>query len=211
MSAAFPCKFIIGLTGNIATGKSLARRLLAELGAFTIDADQVAHEVIGKGQPAYAAILQAFGNTILDANGEIVRSKLGDIVFAEPAALRRLEAITHPAVRERIAALARAAEADVVVIEAIKLLEGELRGAVDAVWVVDAPPATRLARLIEQRGMTKAAAQQRIAAQNSQADKLAAADVIIRNHGSIAETRAQIQQAWQRAFATEAQRHRDLA
>ncbi|MYE79855.1 MAG: dephospho-CoA kinase, partial [Chloroflexi bacterium] len=144
MSAAFPCKFIIGLTGNIATGKSLARRLLAELGAFTIDADQVAHEVIGKGQPAYAAILQAFGNTILDANGEIVRSKLGDIVFAEPAALRRLEAITHPAVRERIAALARAAEADVVVIEAIKLLEGELRGAVDAVWVVDAPPATRL-------------------------------------------------------------------
>lgn len=196
MSAVWPDKFIIGLTGNIATGKSLTRRLLGELGAFTIDADLVAHEVIRRGQPAHAAIVQAFGAGILDANGEIVRSKLGDIVFAEPAALRQLESITHPAVRGRIDALARAADADVIVIEAIKLLEGALREAVDAVWVVDAPPATRLARLIEERGMTKAGAQQRIAAQNSQADKLAAADVIIRNDGSLAETRAQVVAAW---------------
>lgn len=197
MSAVWPDKTIIGLTGNIAMGKSLARRLLQELGAFTIDADQVAHEVIRRGQPAHAVIVQTFGIGVLDADGEIDRSKLGEIVFAEPASLRQLEAITHPAVRGRIDALVRAAESDVVVIEAIKLLEGALRGAVDAVWVVDAPPATQLSRLIEQRGMTKAQAQQRIAAQNSQADKLAAADVIIRNDGSLAEMRAQIQQAWQ--------------
>lgn len=196
MSAVWPDKFIIGLTGNIATGKSLTRRLLEELGAFTIDADLVAHEVIRRGQPAHAAIAQAFGAGILDADGEIVRSKLGDIVFAEPASLRQLESITHPAVRGCIDALVRAAEADVIVIEAIKLLEGALREAVDAVWVVDAPPATRLSRLIEERGMTKAGAQQRIAAQNSQADKLAAADVIIRNDGSLAETRAQVVAAW---------------
>lgn len=201
MSATWPDKTIIGLTGNIATGKSLARRLLEELGAFTIDADQVAHEVMRRGQPAHAAILQTFGAGILDANGEIIRSKLGEIVFADPASLRQLEAITHPAVRRRIDALVRAAEADVVVIEAIKLLEGALREAVDAVWVVDAPPATQLSRLVEQRGMTKAGAQQRIASQNNQADKLAAADVIIRNDGSLAETRAQIQQAWQRTIA----------
>ncbi len=201
MSAALPGKTIIGLTGNIAMGKSLALRLLQELGAFTIDADQVAHAVIRRGQPAHAAIVQTFGSCVLDAAGEIDRSKLGELVFAEPAALRQLEAITHPAVRRRIEALVRAAEADVVVIEAIKLLEGALREAVNAVWVVDAPPASQLSRLIEQRGMTKAQAQQRIAAQNSQADKLAAADVIIRNVGSLAEMRAQIQQAWQRLIA----------
>ena len=200
MSAVWPDKFIIGLTGNIATGKSLVRRLLEELGAFTIDADLVAHEVIRRGQPAHAAIVQAFGAGILDADGEIVRSRLGDIVFAEPASLRQLESITHPAVRGRIDALARAAEADVVVIEAIKLLEGALREAVDAVWVVDAPPATQLARLIEERGMTKTGAQQRIAAQNSQADKLAAADVIIRNDGSLAQTRAQVVAAWEQTI-----------
>ena len=200
MSAVWPHKFIIGLTGNIATGKSLARRLLEELGAATIDADQVAHEVMARGQPAHAAIVQAFGAGILSADGEIVRSQLGDIVFTDPAALRQLEAITHPAVRQRIDELVRAAEPDVVVIEAIKLLEGALRQAVDVVWVVDAPPALQLARLLEQRGMTKAQAQQRIAAQNSQADKLAAADIIIRNHGSLADTRAQIQAAWQRTI-----------
>ncbi|MCY4146866.1 MAG: dephospho-CoA kinase [Chloroflexi bacterium] len=201
MSAVWPDKFIIGLTGNIATGKSLALRLLSELGAFTINADLVAHEVIRRGQPAYGAIVQAFGRRILDADGEIDRSKLGEIVFADPPSLRQLEAITHPAVRVRIDALARAAESDVVVIEAIKLLEGALREAVDAVWVMDAPPTNQLARLTKQRGMTKAAAQQRIAAQNSQADKLAAADVIIRNAGSLAEVRAQIQRAWQRTIA----------
>jgi len=201
VSAAWPDKFIIGLTGNIAMGKSLALRQLEELGACTIDADQVAHEVMRRGQPAHAAIVQAFGNCVLDADGEIVRRKLAEIVFAEPAALRQLEAITHPAVRQRIDALVRAAESAVVVIEAIKLLEGALRGAVDAVWVVDAPPAAQLSRLVEQRGMTKAQAQQRIAAQNSQADKLAAADVIIRNDGSLDETRAQIQAAWQRTIA----------
>lgn len=196
MSAAWPGKTIIGLTGNIAMGKSLARRLLKELGAFTIDADQVAHAVIRRGQPAHAAIVQAFGDHILDADGEIVRSKLAEIVFSEPASLRQLEAITHPAVRRRIETLVRAAESDVVVIEAIKLLEGALREAVDAVWVVDAPPASQLSRLVEQRGMTKAQAQQRIAAQNSQAEKLAAADVIIRNAGSLAEMRAQVVAAW---------------
>ena len=196
MSAAWTGKTIIGLTGNIAMGKSLALQLLKELGAFTIDADQVAHAVIRRGQPAHAAIVQTFGSCVLNADDEIDRSKLGEIVFAEPTALRQLEAITHPAVRRRIEALVRAAEADVVVIEAIKLLEGALREAVDAVWVVDAPPASQLSRLVEQRGMTKAVAQQRIAAQNSQAEKLAAADVIIRNAGSLAEMRAQVMAAW---------------
>ena len=196
MSAQYPGKTIIGLTGNIATGKSLVRELLAGLGAATIDADQVAHEVMRSGQPAHTAIVAAFGDGILDETGEISRPALGSIVFADAQALRQLEAITHPAVRRRIDARIRAASADVVVIEAIKLLEGALRHVVDSVWVVDAPPQTQLARLIAQRGMTEAQARQRIQAQNSQADKLASADVIIRNDGSIQATRAQVIRAW---------------
>ncbi len=198
MSARYPDKWIIGLTGNIATGKSLVRGLLAELGAVTIDADQVAHEVIRRGQPAHAAIAAAFGDEILDENGEISRPALGGIVFADANALRQLEAITHPAVRGRIDAQVRSAAADVVVIEAIKLLEGGLRQALDSVWVVDAPPASQLSRLVEKRGLTPAQAQQRIAAQNSQADKLAAADVIIRNDGAAQATREQVRREWRR-------------
>ena len=196
MSARYPDKYLIGLTGNIATGKSLAREMLADLGAATIDADQVAHQVMRRGQPAHAAIVAAFGDRILDDAGEISRAALGAVVFADAHALRQLEGITHPAVRRRIDAQIRAATADVAVIEAIKLLEGALRHVVDSVWVVDAPPATQLARLVEQRGMSRAQAQQRIQAQNSQAIKLAAADVIIRNHGDIQATRAQVIRAW---------------
>ena len=195
-SGAYPDKTLIGLTGNIATGKSLVRGILADLGAATIDADQVAHEVIRAGQPAHAAIVDAFGRGILDAAGEIDRKALGAIVFADPAAMRKLEGITHPAVRERIDQLIRAADSQVVVIEAIKLLEGKLRGVVDAVWVVDAPESVQLARLMGQRGMDEALARQRMDAQNSQADKLAAADVVIRNGGTVADTRAQVVAAW---------------
>ena len=196
MSARYPDKFIIGLTGNIAVGKSLIRGLLADMGAFTIDADIVAHEVMRRGEPAHAAIVAAFGNRILDSDGEISRPALGKIVFADAESLRRLESITHPAVRQRIDAIIRAADSAVVVIEAIKLLEGELRAVVDSVWVVDAPPETQLSRLMQLRGMSRETARQRIDAQNSQAEKLAQADVVIRNDGAVESARAQVIQAW---------------
>ena len=196
MSEHYPGKTIIGLTGNIATGKSLVMGMLAELGAATIDADAVAHEVILRGGPVFDAIIAEFGDDILGADGEIKRAALGKIVFADPAQLKKLEAITHPAIGKRIDQLIRSAESKVVVIEAIKLLEGRTRALVDAVWVVDASPETQLRRLVEQRGWDEADARQRIAAQNKQADKLRQADVVISNDGALDETRAQVARAW---------------
>ena len=196
MSDRYPDKYLIGLTGNIAVGKSLVRAMLAELGAATIDADHIAHQVIRAGEAAYGEIIAAFGKGILAENGEIERAALGEIVFTDPARLKELEGITHPAIRLRISRLIREAESSVVVIEAIKLLEGELRNAVDSVWVVDAPPRTQLQRLIAARGMTEREAERRIALQNSQADKLRQADVVIRNDGDIDDTRLQVERAW---------------
>lgn len=196
MSERYPDKTVIGLTGNIAVGKSQALGMLAQLGAAVIDADQVAHEVLRRGGAAYETVLATFGCGILGADGEIARGKLGAIVFADRAQLRRLEAITHPAIRLEIDHRIRSDDNDVVVIEAIKLLEGDLKNAVDAVWVVDASPATQLRRLITERGMSRAEAQRRISGQNSQADKLRQADVVIANDGDLAATRAQVERAW---------------
>ena len=196
MSKRYPGKYLIGLTGNIAVGKSLVRKMLAQLGAAAIDADQIAHQVIRKGGAAYDDIIAAFGDAILDDSGEILRAALGDIVFADRDKLKQLEGITHPAIRRRIDQVIRESDTRLVVIEAIKLLEGELKQVVDAIWVVDAPQKTQRQRLISERGMTAAEAERRIALQNSQADKLRQADVIIRNGGSIEETRAQVERAW---------------
>ena len=196
MSERYPGKTIIGLTGNIAAGKSLVLARLSQLGAAVIDADQAAHQVLLRGGAAYEPVLAAFGSGILGADGEIQRSALGQIVFADQAQLQRLEAITHPAIRLDIDRRIRTAAADVVVIEAIKLLEGDLKNAVDAVWVVDASPQTRLRRLMSARGMPQAEAQRRIDMQNSQAEKLKQADVVISNDGSAPETLAQVERAW---------------
>ena len=196
MSERYPDKTIIGLTGNIAVGKSLALGALEELGAAVIDADQVAHQVLLRGGAAYSAVLAAFGRGILGADGQIQRGALADIVFADPTQLRRLEAITHPAIRLEIDRRIRGAKADVLVIEAIKLLEGDLKNAVDAVWVVDASRQNQLQRLVSERGMSADEARRRIDGQNSQADKLRQADTIIANDGSAADTRAQIKRAW---------------
>ncbi len=201
MNETFAGKTLIGLTGNIAVGKSLVLAELAALGAAAIDADAVAHAVMRAGGPAYAPVLAAFGDGVLGADGEIDRAALGAIVFADEAALRRLEAISHPAIRREIARLVREADADVVAIEAIKLLEGELKDLVDAVWVVNAGEARQLRRLMDRRGLTLAEAQKRIALQNSQAEKLRQADVVIENEDDIESTRAQVTRAWQKLTA----------
>ncbi len=196
MSERYPDKYLIGLTGNIAVGKSVVRRMLGDLGAATIDADQVAHQVILRGTSTYEMIIAEFGEGILDDDGEIDRRALGKIVFADPARLRTLESITHPAVRRRIDQQIQDAEQKVVVIEAIKLLEGPLKNNVDAVWVVDASAESQKLRLINQRGYSDADAIQRITSQHEQADKLGQADVIIENDMDIDETRAQVLRHW---------------
>ena len=193
----WPDKTVIGLTGNIAVGKSQVLQQLEALGAGVIDADRVARQVLQPDGAAFAAVVAAFGESLLDAQGHIDRTALGRIVFADAAALARLEALTHPVIRRQIDSLVAAAPQDVVVIEAIKLLESPLVDAVDAVWVVDAAPETQLARLTTQRGMTAVAARQRVRAQNPQADKLARADLIIRNDGSLAELQQRVSAAWE--------------
>ncbi len=123
----WPGKNIIGLTGNIATGKSVVRRMLEHLGAYTIDADALSHRVISKGAPGYQPVLETFGKWLLDKDGQINRSKLGHLVFADKEALTQLENIVHPYVNQAIDILVKRASQKVIVIEAIKLIESGLR------------------------------------------------------------------------------------
>lgn len=200
----WPGKYVIGLTGNIAMGKSLVRRMLDYLGAYTIDADGLAHQAMAPGAPAYAPTIRLFGQWILDAEKRIDRAKLGAVVFSHPEALARLEALTHPIIGHAIDTLIQRARHDIVVVEAIKLLEGSLAGAYDAIWVVDADEDAQVQRL-EKRGLSYSDAIKRIRVQNPQADKLAKADVVINNSGTPENTWEQVRRAWSRIPVLQAQ------
>ncbi|HSJ55034.1 MAG TPA: dephospho-CoA kinase [Anaerolineae bacterium] len=188
---------LIGLTGNIATGKSAVARMLAELGAAVIDADRVAHEVMEPGGPAFAAVVETFGPAVLSPGGTIDRRKLGEIVFRDPAALARLEAAVHPAVILEVGRRIAAAEADVVVVEAIKLIEAGMHRAYDALWVVTAPREVQIERLVQERGLTHDEAALRVDAQPPQEEKAALADRVLVNDGTLAQLRARVQAAWE--------------
>ncbi len=196
MSRIFPNKYVIGLTGNIATGKSVVRKMLEHLGAYGIDADRLAHRAIARGAPGYGPVVETFGRWILGPDGEIDRQRLGRIVFSDPEALARLEAIIHPLVEQAIHYLIRSTPHKVVVIEAIKLLESGLHKLCDAVWVVDAPPEVQMERLIKQRHMSTDEARQRVMAQPPQSLKRARADVIIDNSRTFEYTWRQVVDAW---------------
>jgi dephospho-CoA kinase len=200
--------YLIGLTGNVATGKSLVARMLRDLGAHVIDADAVAHDLERKGAPVYDAIVAAFGGSILRADGEIDRAQLGVRVFSDPQALRRLEAIVHPAVgkaiEKRLSDLPRARPISdfrtVVVIEAIKLIEAGLHQRCDALWVVTCRPGLQLDRLMRTRGLNEADARLRIVAQPPQSDKAVLADMLIENNGTVDELGAQVKHHWEQIF-----------
>ncbi|MGA7195137.1 MAG: dephospho-CoA kinase [Anaerolineales bacterium] len=194
--SSIPGKYIIGLTGNIATGKSVVRRMLEHLGAYTIDADALSHRAISKGAPGYQPVIEKFGKWIVDKDGEIDRSKLGGVVFRDSAALAELEDIVHPLVGQAINVLVKRASQPVVVIEAIKLLESELRKACDSVWVTYAPEEVQIERLIRKRNLTRDEAQHRISLQAAQGEKIAAANVVIRNTGSYDDLWKQVSSAW---------------
>ncbi|HEX9596835.1 MAG TPA: dephospho-CoA kinase [Anaerolineales bacterium] len=198
--SAWPEKFVIGLTGNIATGKSVVRKMLEHLGAFGIDADALSHGAIQIGAPGYQPVVDAFGNSVLKEDGEIDRQKLGLIVFADLKALRLLESIVHPIVRQGVDHLVSKSQPRVAVIEAIKLLESPLRDACDVIWVVTASEEAQLEHLRMQRNMTPDEARQRMSAQSSQAEKAAAADTVIENSGSMEETWEQVKRAWKKLF-----------
>jgi len=191
-------KTVIGLTGNIGTGKSVVRRMLEHLGAYGIDADALAHRAIAKGAPGYQQVVQMFGRWVLAADGQIDRARLGKVVFSDPQALAELEKIIHPLVDQAIDILVRRSTQPVVVIEAIKLLEVGLGKKCDSIWVTYAPAQEQAARLVRNRRMSEADARRRIEAQTPQEQKIAAATVVIKNTGTFENTWRQVQAAWQK-------------
>jgi dephospho-CoA kinase len=193
----WPGKYVIGITGNIATGKSVVRKMLEHLGAYGIDADALAHRAMAKGAPGYPLILKTFGQWVLDQDDQIDRKKLAKVAFSDPNALEKLESIIHPLVAHAVDVLIRRANQPIIVIEAIKLLESDLAAGCDTVWVVDAPAELQIARLMHKRKLSEGAARQRIAAQSPQALKLRAAKVVLRNNGSFENTWEQVQEAWE--------------
>lgn len=198
MSASPSEKYIIGLTGKIATGKSVVRKMLEHLGAYSIDADALSHRAIAKGSPGYQPIINTFGTWILRPDGEIDRPRLGRIAFGDPSAMALLEGIIHPLVSQATGAMIKRSTQRVIVIEAIKLLEGSLRSQCNAIWVVNVPREVQINRLVEKRGLTRAEALQRIDFQGGPESMLQAANVIIQNDGSYEETWKQVQTHWKK-------------
>jgi dephospho-CoA kinase len=198
--SAWPGKYVIGLTGNIGTGKSVVRKMLEHLGAYGIDADALSHRAMAQGAPGYKPVIDTFGRWLLTPDGQIDRGKLAQIVFSSPEALKQLEKIIHPLVGQAVDILVRRSTQPVIVIEAIKLLESDLRSKCDSLWVTYASPEIQLARLVKKRGMDEATARQRIKSQPSQSEKVAAANVVIRNEGSFEDTWRQVSAAWEKIF-----------
>lgn len=188
---------LIGLTGGIGSGKSTVASGLAERGAMVLDADRIAREVVEPGTPGLAAVVERFGAGMLDATGAIDRAALASVVFADPNARRDLEAIVHPAVGEEIARRVSAAPPGAIIVVDVPLLVEVEARTYDLIVVVEAETATRLARLVD-RGMNRADAQARIAAQVSDAQRRTVADVVIDNNGDNAALTAQLDALWNR-------------
>jgi dephospho-CoA kinase len=201
VSKSWPNKIVVGLTGNIATGKSAVMRMAAEQGAVALDADKIVHELLERDPEIQAAIVSRFGEGICNADGRINRAALAGIVFRDAAALRKLEQITHPAVRREIKERIDGSEATVVFLEAIKLLEGDLAGECDQIWVTRAPRRKQIERLMVCRGMDWETAAMRVNAQPPPEEKVSRADVVIDTDASMADTRSQFEVAWERLGA----------
>jgi dephospho-CoA kinase len=192
----------VGLTGGIGSGKSAAARLLAARGAVLVDADALAREALAPGSAGLARVVERFGAGVLRADGSLDRARLGRIVFADPEALTALNAIVHPYVGRRSAELLAAAAPDAVVVHDVPLLvENDLQAGYDMVVVVDVPPETQLARLTGPRGMAEEDARARMAAQASREARLAVADEVLDNSGSLAELDAAVGELWARITA----------
>jgi dephospho-CoA kinase len=187
----------VGLTGGIGAGKSEVSRRLARYGAVVVDADAIAREVVEPGTDGLAEVVAAFGREVLLPDGGLDRARLGDVVFGDPEARRRLNAIVHPRVGQRMAELDQAAGPDAIVVHDVPLIaENGRSDAYDMVVVVDAPPRTQIERLTRSRDMTREQAQARMAAQASREQRLAIADIVIDNSGSLAELDRQVGDLW---------------
>ncbi|HEX8967063.1 MAG TPA: dephospho-CoA kinase [Chloroflexota bacterium] len=190
---------LLGLSGNIACGKSTVGQLLAErYGAEYLDADRVVHALYAAGTPQTAAIAARFGHDLLRADGTIDRRRLGDMVMSDRPALEDLERILDPAVRAAIEDRLANTTASVLVLDAIRLIEAGLAARCDTVWLVVCARETQLRRLQASRNLTPAQAAMRVAAQAPAEDKIAYASAVITNDGSLADLEAQVLAAWNR-------------
>lgn len=187
---------VIGITGNIASGKSTVARMFEVLGARIIDADEIARIVVEPGAPAWEEIVSEFGRDILEPDGAINRKRLGDIVFSDEAKRKRLNEITHPRIMERIRELVRGyekEEAHVVMIEAALIVEkGGLKDPIDALIVVTADEETQIRRLMEGKSYSREEAVSRLRAQMPAEEKIKHGDYLIDNSGSFEDTRARV-------------------
>lgn len=195
---------VVGLTGGIASGKTAVSDRLAAMGAAIVDTDLLAREIVEPGEPALAELAQAFGPGVLTPAGTLDRKALGALVFADDDARARLNAITHPRIRERmarrLASLAAAPDAPPAAILVVPLLfENGLDALVQESWVVDLDDAVRRARLMARDGLTAAEADARIAAQMPRAEKLARATRVIRNEGGLEDLDAEVARVWTEA------------
>ena len=194
----------VGLTGGIGSGKSTVADELARRGAVIIDADQLAREVVEPGTPGLAQIVARFGNRVL-IDGRLDRAALAKIVFADPQVRQKLESIIHPAVRRRAAELEAAAPLRSIVVHVIPLLVETGQAAnFDVVVVVDVGSETQLDRLLTRAELSAEEARSRIAAQANRAQRLAAADVVLDNNGSLVDLQAQLDDLWSNLVSTEA-------
>ena len=193
---------LVGLTGGIGAGKSVVAQRLAELGAVVIDSDQLAREVVAPGTDGLAEVVAAFGPGVLGEDGALNRPALAERVFADRPARERLEAVIHPRVRARTAALvAEAPPGSVVVNDVPLLVESGIAGMFDLVIVVLASEATRLHRLVQERGMSEDEACRRIAAQATDEQRRAVADIVLDNDGSLEDLRAAVDEVWRERLA----------
>ena len=188
----------MGLTGGIASGKSTVSAILAELGAVIIDADALAREVVERGTPGLAAVVAEFGDGLLTADGDLNRPAMGNLVFNDPEARKRLEAIVHPLVFERIVDLETHAPEGALVVHDIPLLaESGRADTFDAVIVVDAPAEVQVERMLRDRGWTRAEAEARMGAQASREDRNAIATHLVENTGTIEDLRRRVTEVFE--------------
>lgn len=194
----------IGLTGGIGSGKTTVTKILAELGAPIIDADKVGHAIYAPGGPAYADMIAAFGNGILADDRTIDRSKLGPIVFTDPAALKRLNSIVHPKMyarmREMIDAMRAAGEARPIVVEAAILIEANWLPLFNEVWLIVASKERVIDRVERDRGLARVQVEARIKAQLSDDERRKHAAIVISNDGTIDDLRAKLAETWRAAL-----------
>lgn len=192
--------YVIGITGNIASGKSVVSQYLQNMRVFCIDADILAQRAMAKGTPGYKQVIQVFGSAILDKKQHIDRQALARIVFTDPQRLTQLEECIHPLVKTAIAHIIAQCQSPIVAVEAIKLFEAGMAAHCDSVWTAAADDQVRLQRLLDERKMSFTAAQARLDAQPPQAEKIAKSDVTIHTDGSFEQTCDQVRSAFLSAF-----------